>query len=181
MCKYSYSNQIKLHAKFLSKSENISLNQAYQKIASNAGFQTMHEMKAVLKNKNIDERVRKAAFHYNSDIEELIFNNDLYSYLELLIESELSEKTATTNAYNFELNIELIEFLSYDENNGILTLEMHFRFIGDQDPDAVYSGSSIDAIISLILYASGNTWQIDPDKLKVISSVLDTQRLDFYE
>ncbi len=177
---FKYSNLIENRAKSLSKQEDISLHQAYKNIASDCGFQNTHEMEAALNRSPVEERVIKAAFYYNSCLDDFISDNELHPDLLQFIDLSLAEDIATTNAYNFELDIEHIEFLSYDENYGALSLEMHFRYIGEQDTDAMYSGSVINAVMSLVLRVSGNSWELDQDASKIISAELDTQHPDFY-
>lgn len=176
MSKYSYFNLLKAEAKAFAKSNTLPLSAAQEQLASQAGFASFHELTTVAIRNPSDPRLMEAALG-TSDLGEVVYEHDIFFELDSLVEDCMSSEIADTNAYAFGIEDLHVLLASYDEQVGVLSLQVSFEYSGEQDQDRTYHGSAfyIDAIVRLC--RRNGVWTFsDPDGLEIIRGESDMDR-----
>ncbi|EPN26879.1 hypothetical protein A245_47410 [Pseudomonas syringae pv. actinidiae ICMP 19096] len=118
----------------------------------------------------------RAAFGVD-DLKDAIWEDDLPSELDDLLETHMSEATGGTNATNFQLQDLQITQVEYDENLGLLTLLGSFTYAGDQDPDRMYHGAAFFLQAKFFLIRRFDRWSFDEDhEFEIIAGESDVDR-----
>ncbi|EJD6045561.1 hypothetical protein [Providencia sp. PROV060] len=178
---FSIENLIKIHAKFFAKAKNMPLNKAYNELAIKNHFENYHEVVKVLNKNRNDPRIHKLAFQYDYGLDDLINPMDIYSDINFYLEDVFSSEMASMNAYDFSCDYNSVTFDSYDENTGVLLLNVDLDFSGDADPDRPYSGHIIYAEIRLALNKTKDGWELNTELSEVLESKDNTQLPGFYD
>lgn len=177
MPNYAPLDLIKRQAKALKKTSGQTLAFCQEQIAVDFGFSDFHEVTTVAKRDPDDVRLIRAAFGVE-ELSEVIYLPPVYSALESEFDDVMSGPMAETNAYDFIVEDLEVTASVYDHATGVLTLDLSCQYIGAQDPDRPYSGTSffLDAIIRLA--RRDNQWTpIEEDPwLEIISSERDDER-----
>lgn len=159
---YDSISLIKQQAKALGKSEGIPLSSAQELFARKAKFSSFHDLTTVASRNPDDPRLMRAAFGVD-DFKDAIWEDDLPSQLDDLLETYMSEATGDTNASNFRVEDLQITQADYDENLGLLTLAGTFTYAGDQDPDRMYHGAAFFLQAKFFLIRRFDRWSFDED------------------
>lgn len=181
MPKFSCINIIKSKAKKLVQTQNIKHSEALELLAKGASFSNYHELLAVAQSTPMDARLVLAAFG-EKDLNDAIFSDQPYVSFLTAVDEAFESEIASTNACDFTVENLCVDETEtkYDEEKGILTLNVSFEYQGDQLPEKVYSGSGfyVDAIVRLI--RRENEWQLEEEGLDIIDIESDTDR-DYYD
>lgn len=122
----------------------------------------------------------------DSDFKDAIYNlyesytNGPYPSLEMAVEEELSGAIATTNADGFTIEDLTVTGSFYDENKGIVYLNVAFLYLGDQLPDHVYSGTEFEVEAKVSLSWRDDKWNFIDEDFEITHVESDTER-DWYE
>lgn len=157
MSNYSFLNILKSQSKSLQRAYGLSRAQALELIAGQHGFSNYHELQTVAKRNPTDARLMKAALG-TSDLAEVIYEDNVFTHFEEVLESHLSSEIAMTNASNFTVeNLEVLD-AAYADSKGDLFIEIAFEYDGEQDPDRVYSGKKFYVSATLMLLRRNGEW-----------------------
>jgi|SRR5690606_5319445 len=175
---YSCLNIIKSFAKDLRSTDSIKLSEAQEAISRRAGFASFHELIAISKRNPMEKRLMAEALGV-SDLKEVVYENDVLSELETILESDLSGEIASTNACCFTIeDLEVID-ASYDDSIGQANLHVAFAWQGEQDPDRPYSGTTFYIEGVLVLMRRNREWSIAREDGFVITSFESDQDRDY--
>jgi hypothetical protein len=176
MTQYSYINLVKREAKAYGKSMGVPLAMAQEHVARDAGFAHYHEMVTVSKTTPSDPRLMRRAVGVSS-LEDVLYRDPIWAALDSLVEDTFSGAIADTNATGFIIDNLEVSSAYYDENVGVLTLEVYFEYRGEQDLDRVWHGSEfyVDAQIQLI-FRDG--WEFVEEDPLVVTGCKTDQDLD---
>ncbi|EPM43181.1 hypothetical protein [Pseudomonas syringae] len=173
---YDSISLIKQQAKALGKAEGIPLSSAQELFAHREKFSSFHDLTTVASRNPNDPRLMRAAFGVD-DLKDAIWEDDLPSELDDLLETHMSEATGGTNATNFQLQDLQITQVEYDENLGLLTLLGSFTYAGDQDPDRMYHGAAFFLQAKFFLIRRFDRWSFDEDhEFEIIAGESDVDR-----
>ena len=166
---YDSISLIKQQAKALGKSEGIPLSSAQELFAHSAKFANFHDLTMVAARNPNDPRLIRAAFGVD-DLKDAIWEDDLPSQLDDLMEEFSSEARADTNASDFQVTDLEITQSDYDEKLGKLTLTGAFTYAGEQHPDRMYHGSKFFMQAKFYLIRRFDGWSFDEDQQFEITS-----------
>lgn len=173
---YDTIGLIKQQAKALGKSEGIPLSSAQELFAHRAKFANFHDLTTVAARNPDDPRLIRAAFGVD-DLKDAIWEDDLPSQLDDLLETYMSEAVGDTNASNFQVEDLQITQAEYDEKLGLLTLLGAFTYAGDQDPDRMYHGAAFFLQARFFLIRRFDGWSFDEDhEFELIAGESDVDR-----
>lgn len=179
MTQYSFINLIKREAKAYQKSKGVSLAQAQEHIAREAGFAHYHEMVTVSKFNPNESRLMQRAVGV-SDFESVLYSDAIWYGLDHLVEEALNGPIAETNAMMFSVENMDVASAVYDDNSGLLILDVYFEYQGEQDEDRPWCGNEfyINGEIQLI-FRDG--WQFSYEDPLVITKIESDRDLDHEE
>lgn len=151
MSAFSCLNILKSNAKQLSRAQGISRSAALEQLARQAKFKDLHELITVAKRTPTERRLLKAALGVEA-LEDAVHKDNVWAELDLALEGILSGSISETNAYSFVVDGLETKTASYDEQTGVLTLNVSFTYRGTQDPDRPFAGSAyfLHAIFRLL-------------------------------
>lgn len=159
---YDSISLIKQRAKALGKAEGIPLSSAQELFAQREKFSNFHDLTTVASRNPNDPRLIRAAFGVD-DLKDAIWEDDLPSQLDDLLETHMSEATGDTNASDFQVEDLQITQADYDANLGLLTLVGTFTYAGDQHPDRMYHGAAFFLQAKFFLIRRFDGWSFDED------------------
>ncbi|MCM2973783.1 hypothetical protein [Larsenimonas suaedae] len=169
---------IKSHAKKV-KNEKVKHSKALEKIAMCNDFNDFHELQTVNESNQKDPRLLKAAFGI-SDLTQVLEENDhLLAELEILVEDQLSEFIASTNASGFFIDGLTVHDFSFGGRFGLVILEISFDYTGEPIPDKVFSATKLHVTsASLLLIFTDGVWTFDDEPLDIKNAESD-QEIDW--
>ncbi|PJY97693.1 hypothetical protein [Pseudomonas donghuensis] len=176
MAQYSFINLVKREAKAYQKSKGVSLAQAQEHIARDAGFAHYHEMVSVSKSNPYESRLMLRALGVE-DFESVLYLDSIWYGLDHLVQDLLNGPIAETNAMMFTVENMDVASADYDDESGLLILDVYFEYHGEQDEDRPWCGNEfyIDAKIKLV-FREG--WEFSYEAPLVIAKVESDRDLD---
>lgn len=163
MSSYTAFELIKRQARSLQRAQGITLSAAQQQVARQFNFANFHELTTVAhQNPVTDGRVLLAAFGV-TDLTHAIWEDDLPSELDEMLEDQLSGEIAETNAWGYSAEDIEIETASYDTAVGKLVLSGSLTYSGYQDEDRVYCGTAFYLDVEIHLLRREGKWIFDAE------------------
>lgn len=157
MSKYSFLNILKTKAKAVKKASGLRINEAQRLIAQKHGFSDYHELQTVAKRNPNDVRLMKAALG-TTDLAEVIYEDNVFTHFEAVLESHLSSEIAMTNASNFTVENLEVRDVAYVDSKGDLFIQIEFEYVGEQDPDRVHYAKAFYVSATLMLLRRNGEW-----------------------
>lgn len=176
MTQYSFINLIKRQAKAYQKSKCVSLAEAQEHIARDAGFAHYHEMVVVSKSNPNEPRLMRGAVGVD-EFESVLYLDPIWYGLDHLVEDALNGPMAETNAMMFTVENMDVASAEYDENSGLLKLDVYFEYQGEQDEDRPWCGNEF-YIYGEIQLVYRESWEFSQDGPLVITKISSDWDLD---
>lgn len=171
---YDTISLIKQQAKALKESEGISLSSAQELFAQRAKFSSFHDLTTVATRNLEDPRLIRAAFGV-TDLKDAIWEDDLPSQLDDLLEDATSEARADMYASDFQVTALEITSADYNARLGKLVLEGSFIYGGQQDQDRMYHGTAFHMKARFYLIRRFDRWAFDEETpFEVVDSITDS-------
>ncbi|WP_095064626.1 hypothetical protein [Pseudomonas sp. Irchel s3f19] len=171
---YDTISLIKQQAKALSKTQGVSLSSAQELFARKAKFSNFHDLTTVATRNPDDPRLVCAAFGV-SDLKDAIWEDDLPSQLDDLLEDATSEARADMNASDFRVTSLKITSADYDPALGKLVLDGSFVYGGQQDLDRMYHGTAFHMNARFNLIRRFDSWSFDENTpYEIVDSITDS-------
>lgn len=151
MSKFSCINIIKSRAKELARADGTKHADALEFLAKEAKFSSYHEMGTVAQHSPFEPRLMAAAFGC-TDLKEVIYLDEPYSSFLEAVDDDMSNAIASTNAVDFSVEDLRVNKAQYDENTGVLDLDVSFVYEGELLPDRAYTENKffLNAVVRLI-------------------------------
>ncbi|KTS77100.1 hypothetical protein NS274_12775 [Pseudomonas oryzihabitans] len=165
----------KSQAKQIARDQGLKLSDAQKMLAQEAGFEHYHELHVVAQRNPKDRRLMKAAFGVE-DFRDAIYQDDVYSDLDLELERQLSGAIAETNAEAFTISDLIVRTKEYTGATGVLNLTISLTYGGSQHPDRPYHGAAFHLEASIQLLRRKNTWRLAEEGLIILNSESDMDR-----
>lgn len=165
----------KSQAKQIARDQGLKLSDAQKMLAQKAGFEHYHELYAVSQRNPKDRRLMMAAFGVE-DFRDAIYQDDVYSDLDLELERQLSGAMAETNAEEFTISDLRVLTKEYMGATGVLKLTVSLTYEGSQHPDRPYHGAAFHLQARIQLLRRKNTWRLAEEGLFILNSESDMDR-----
>ncbi|MBB6157055.1 hypothetical protein HDC30_004304 [Pseudomonas sp. JAI115] len=175
MSNFSPLNIFKSQAKQLVRDQDVKLSVAQETLARKAGFADYHELAVVAQRNPEDPRLMMAVFGVR-DFSEAIYENDIYTALDLELGEQLSGAIADTNASGFTTNDLYVGTAEYNGITGVLTLVVKLTFQGEQDPERMYSGTAFFLTATVELLRRDGKWLLADEGVSISSGESDADR-----
>ena len=175
MSDFSLLNIFKSQAKQLAHDQGLKLSAAQKTLARQAGFADYHEFSVVAKRNPKNPRLMMAVFGVK-DFSDAIYEDDVFTALDLELEEQLSGAIAETNASGFTIDDLNVGSTEYNEVNGVLTLAVKLTYQGEQDPERMYSGTAFFLTVTVELLRRDGKWFLAEGGLSISSGESDADR-----
>src|SRR5690606_16413841 len=175
---YSCLNIIKSFAKDLRSTDSIKLSEAQEAISRRAGFASFHELIAISKRNPMEKRLMAEALGV-SDLKEVVYENDVLSELETILESDLSGEIASTNACCFTIEDLEVRDAGYDDSLGRALLHVPCAWHGGQDSGRPYAGPTFYIEGVLVLMGRKREWSTAREECFVSASCESDQDREY--
>lgn len=114
--------------------------------------------------------------------EDVICSEPLYGEFVCFLDDYMSGAIAETNAEAFEIEDLVVVDFDYDSDLGGLTLNLCFKYTGDQHPDKPWCGNSFEfAETELRLFWRHDNWKFSMDSPFEVFVVKSDRELDYQE
>ncbi|HCI5975476.1 TPA: hypothetical protein NPN89_003749 [Klebsiella quasipneumoniae subsp. similipneumoniae] len=166
MSKYSCINIVKSKAKELARAKGIKHSDALELLAKEAKFSGYHELAKVAQHSPMESRLMAAALGC-TDLKEVIYLDEPYSSFLEAVDDDMSGAIASTNAVDFTVEDLHVNEAQYDDNTGVLDVDLSFVYEGELLPDRAYTERefSINAVVQLII--RDGQWSLVEDSFAI--------------